>query len=226
MEGRKRYPALTPSEVLLLNDLVNQNDIINNACHDTETSKKKDKAWREVEEKFNSSPVVSVKRDVDKLKKAWINLKQKAKEFNAKRKQDIRATGGGPSTITGDNVMEKILATVGPTIAPFSNTNDSDNQMHHDELPVPSRYFFPKKKKRESGETGEKPESIEMQLAKQKGVEHLKRMEVLEMEKLYWTLRVRSEFPDYPQTVTNSQEDLPGDGNELFLSVVEHSGTD
>jgi hypothetical protein len=63
---------------------------------DVTTLLKKEKAWLEVSDKYNSAANIS-KRDVSALKTCLLNLQAKAKKEASARKVECRKTGGGPA---------------------------------------------------------------------------------------------------------------------------------
>ena len=69
---------------------------------------KKKKLWEQISAKFSSLPGTSTRTD-PQLKKAWENLKARARKSVAKEKRERKQTGGGPPP-TRDETAEQIGA--------------------------------------------------------------------------------------------------------------------
>ncbi|CAH1111434.1 unnamed protein product [Psylliodes chrysocephalus] len=127
MEGKRNRSANFTDEekVKLLALLQIHSDIL---CKKTDFTfnKKKETAWMKLVQDFNSNN--NIKRNVDNLKKIWNKMKYEAKTYKSKLKVDVMGTGGGPSTLKENSILEEVLLLIGRAGVGIENIYDSDFQ--------------------------------------------------------------------------------------------------
>ncbi|XP_046487997.1 myb/SANT-like DNA-binding domain-containing protein 3 [Neodiprion pinetum] len=112
MSGKKHYTET--EKRLFLNILKKFSHIIENRKSDTSTLKDKEEAWRQIAEEYNSSLIISAKRNVQQLKKMWSHMKTTQRNALTKEKQSHLTTGGGPKEPSAD--VEPDIASIVPHI--------------------------------------------------------------------------------------------------------------
>ncbi|XP_041979625.1 myb/SANT-like DNA-binding domain-containing protein 3 isoform X2 [Aricia agestis] len=73
-------------------------NIIENKETDTRTLQRKNEAWEAITLAYNASPHTSFLVTSRQLRRLWMNLKQRQREAHNKKRQNLMAVGGGPST--------------------------------------------------------------------------------------------------------------------------------
>lgn len=109
----------------LLCEIIKDYSIILSASKDVKTRLKKDNAWVEVKDKFNSDENVTA-RSIDSLKTCYTNLVQRAKADDAEHSREIRKTGGGPSPPTLSAIATIIKETAPQVFHSISGVPDDD----------------------------------------------------------------------------------------------------
>ena len=183
---------------------------------DSESRKKVKKAWQDIANAFNSSPLISAPKSVDKLKKKWENCVQTAKKEQSKFRQEVKQTGGGPPPAPLPNTSQQVMDILGADCLPLENTFDSDRGHHEDkvvhvEQPLEATLVTPKKldekfvyskRRRAPSATastlGATDEILEM--AREK---HEKEIQLLDVQIKYWKKKFETEFGPNHRTLQN-----------------------
>ncbi|CAH1106907.1 unnamed protein product [Psylliodes chrysocephalus] len=115
MKGKRNRSANFTDEekVKLLALLQIHSDIL---CKKTDFTfnKKKETAWMKLVQDFNSNN--NIKRNVNNLKQIWNKMKYEAKTYKSKLKVDVMGTGGGPSTLKENSILEEVLLLIGRAV--------------------------------------------------------------------------------------------------------------
>ncbi|KAK5648015.1 hypothetical protein RI129_002907 [Pyrocoelia pectoralis] len=113
----KKRVNYSSEEKNLLTSLVHKyKDVVENKITNSASNQQKEKAWDVIATEFNSRGV-NVTREVDSLRKQWVNIKHDIKKKAAKGKQELYRTGGGPPTnIIIDGPEELVLDVVSAKI--------------------------------------------------------------------------------------------------------------
>ncbi|CAG9094390.1 unnamed protein product [Plutella xylostella] len=124
-EKKKRGQNFTMEEKdRLIKLLAQYRSTILNKKTDGTTNMAKMQAWNALTNKFNSCG--STYRTKDSLVKQWDKLKTEAKIYNGKNKKGVMGTGGGPSTVKSDPVLDQACDLLGRACSGMLAVNDSD----------------------------------------------------------------------------------------------------
>ncbi|XP_059055008.1 uncharacterized protein LOC131849040 [Achroia grisella] len=91
--------------------LASHKETILNKRTDGSTNEAKNKAWIEVTNAYNSSSTIY--RPKDSLMKLWDKMKTESKLYYQSNRCNIIATGGGPSEVKVDPIMEQVCGLLG-----------------------------------------------------------------------------------------------------------------
>ncbi|XP_064486053.1 myb/SANT-like DNA-binding domain-containing protein 3 [Ornithodoros turicata] len=123
----QRTPYTVEEKELLLELVSKYKTIIENKQSDNAMLRAKARTWEKLAQEFNAQTNVT-KRDVKQLKKCLENIKSKAKKENARQRQHIYATGGGPPLTRddSDSVSQRINDVLPHISYRIPNSWDSD----------------------------------------------------------------------------------------------------
>ncbi|XP_048485580.1 nuclear apoptosis-inducing factor 1-like [Plutella xylostella] len=124
-EKKKRGQNFTMEEKdRLIKLLAQYRSTILNKKTDGTTNMAKMQAWNALTNKFNSCG--STYRTKDSLVKQWDKLKTEAKIYKGKNNKGVMGTGGGPSTVKSDPVLDQACDLLGRACSGMLAVNDSD----------------------------------------------------------------------------------------------------
>ena len=125
-EGAKKrsVPISGYEQEQLISLVESHKNIIENKKCDVFMIEKKKKTWKQICTKFCSLPGTSTRTGLQ-LKKAWENLKARAKKSMAKEKRERTQTRGGPPP-TPDETAGRIGAIIPGQMNPLENPFDDD----------------------------------------------------------------------------------------------------
>ncbi|XP_045503860.1 uncharacterized protein LOC123700650 [Colias croceus] len=111
-EKRKRGQnfSIEDKDKLIKLLLQHKNTILNKRT-DGSTNEAKNCAWISITESFNSTS--NIHRTKESLMKIWEKLKSDSKKYYAQSRRDTSRTGGGPSTVKIDPVLEQVSTIMG-----------------------------------------------------------------------------------------------------------------
>lgn len=111
MDGKKRTPNFSSSEVDILLELVEKyKSIVECKKTDKVSCETKLQTWKRIEEEFKST--CGFFRSYSVLKNKYENLKKTAKKNFAEEKRNVYKTGGGVQTTIATKTDEKIKSIV------------------------------------------------------------------------------------------------------------------
>ncbi|XP_055921870.1 uncharacterized protein LOC129952920 [Eupeodes corollae] len=125
---RSRTPNWDSSDKILLRQLIEDKiQIIENKNVDTNTSRMKRDAWREITDSFNS--LSATMRETSQIQAQWRGTKMKAKAEMSAFQRNLRATGGGPPPKSPEPENIKLMALIPHEFEVDTNEFDCDTEM-------------------------------------------------------------------------------------------------
>ncbi|KAL0879457.1 hypothetical protein ABMA27_003208 [Loxostege sticticalis] len=124
-EKRKRGQNFSLEEKdKLVKILLAHKDTILNKKTDRTTNEAKNMAWLSVTNTFNSTGTIY--RNKESLMKVWEKFKSESQLYHNNSKQNCIKTGGGPSVIKIDPVLEQVCAILGRGCTGILGVSDCD----------------------------------------------------------------------------------------------------
>ncbi|CAK1582841.1 unnamed protein product [Parnassius mnemosyne] len=122
---RKRCQNFTFDEKDKLVKLMNTfKNVILNKKTDGTTNQAKNEAWVNLCTRFNSTGTTA--RSKESLMRVWEKMKTDAKLYKALSKSSHNGTGGGPSCVKTDIILEQVSDLMGRACTGITDVQDSD----------------------------------------------------------------------------------------------------
>ncbi|OXA58695.1 myb/SANT-like DNA-binding domain-containing protein 3 [Folsomia candida] len=202
LEVKKKSPSFTESEKVLLLELVSsKRNILECKRSDPLTIINKQAAWTDLEGSFNLSSDV-IKRTAAQLKRAWENLKSRAKTEKAKAVRSAKKTGGGMAEHVLSKQSELICAIVPSQMTSLQNDFDSDSIEIESDKPADRREKFPDSSSRKLSTSSNdsatstklnKPLTVDKRsfVIQMEEEEHTINMQILKQKQQYEELKIK-----------------------------------